>query len=268
MKQHYVWLSLLLCALTALAAEKQSPANETTIRFYRFPPDVSASDIILEPITIKKKGFVISPIDQFKDESQEYSLDVTYPKLKNHPDPRIEGRINRMFERLLFLGVLNKTADNWWSLEFIDLDTIDSHGVELITNFNVGIQQDNLLSIEQEYWSMIYKGANGIDCSITLTLNLSNGRIYQLDDLFVKNYSPKFLEIVNQTLKAKIENAKEVKKVTHFLITPKNFKVIFDEYEVAAGFHGKVKIDIPYRELEEFIDKKCPLAGFLKHAEK
>src|SRR5699024_7571566 len=113
-------------------------------------------------------------------------------------------------------------------------------------------------------------GANGENKTKVFTVNLDDGYIFELVDLIELQDKDKFKafnKIVNRTVvdneslnetinEQSLKDSLAVYDHLEWSIHQNKLRLYFNEYEIAAGSEGIVKLDIPLEKLTKLINKE------------
>lgn len=132
-------------------------------------------------------------------------------------------------------------------------------------DFSVEFFKDNLLILELNGYEYYFGAAHGMPSQTYVHINLSNGRIYELKDLFNENsnYVQVISDIVAQQIKDMGENSyifpdtyKGIRQDQPFYVDENNLYVYFTPYEIAAYAAGFPTFKIPFKDIMNIINTK------------
>lgn len=176
----------------------------------------------------------------------------------------IQNSINNMLRRevLGFYEKVKQEASQYYS---------DAKGVGInpfIANvtFDVKENENNIISIYTIYYQYS-GGAHGYNNDITYNINLSDGKLIELKDLFKKNIDYKSIinEKINKQIDEKIKeygestpiyDFKGIKDNQQFYLQDNNLVIYFELYEIAPYAAGIPKFEIPLKELKDVLNEK------------
>ncbi|WP_139491944.1 WG repeat-containing protein [Brevibacillus dissolubilis] len=186
------------------------------------------------------------------------NLLVYYPELHGLEDPVVQNQLNQHFKKKL-------STDNFgFGEEGTDATSTES-------SFSVTLYQKDLLVIETNSYIYPLGAAHGMPGLTYEHINLKNGHIYKLKELFKpdSNYHQKLAELLRQQAETKGEEKgimvtpDEVKssftEETGFYLTDKSLCIYFAPYAVGPYAAGFITFEIPYQELTDLIDQKGEL---------
>ena len=160
---------------------------------------------------------------------------------------------------------INETVEDLVKMqrkEFEDLEYMRS-------NYNVALNEKNILSIVFDnyvYWTGAMHGLTVLD---SLTVDLETGKKYEFDDLFNlnTNYKKRLTSIIKEQIKEQnvylIRNFEEINKNQNYYLDKENLVIYYQLYEYTPYAHGFLKFFIPYKDIEDIIDKNGPLARMI-----
>ncbi|MEG3069591.1 MAG: hypothetical protein RQM92_00865 [Candidatus Syntrophopropionicum ammoniitolerans] len=114
--------------------------------------------------------------------------DVVYPQVSGLRNDAVEDKINRLIEERV--------------AAMIPREGCDVYG-DITGNYEVMLNEQGILSLKFNVFTIRIHAANGIEEQRSLTLNLETGRLYRLYDLFERNSNYK--DVINEIIREQIE---------------------------------------------------------------
>ncbi|WP_339177125.1 polysaccharide deacetylase family protein [Oceanobacillus sp. FSL W7-1293] len=126
---------------------------------------------------------------------------------------------------------------------------------------------DKLYTIEFQAYQ-ITGGANGITKIKSFVMDLNENKLLQIDDVFQLNKSS--IQDIQELIMNKLHSNEEIKPYIldeeaekalndsnnwKWSVTPDNVIFYFDEYEIAAGAAGSIKVEIPIKEIKPYLNE-------------
>lgn len=180
--------------------------------------------------------------------------DVVYPQVSGLRNDAVEDKINRLIEERV--------------AAMIPREGCDVYG-DITGNYEVMLNEQGILSLKFNVFTIRIHAANGIEEQRSLTVNLETGRLYRLYDLFERNSNYK--DVINEIIREQIEERdipliKEFTGIDDFedyYLTRNNLVIYFQELEFTPHFVGIPEFPIPYSQIENLIRKDGPIARFI-----
>lgn len=180
--------------------------------------------------------------------------DVVYPQVSGLRNDAVEDKINRLIEERV--------------AAMIPREGCDVYG-DITGNYEVMLNEQGILSLKFNVFTIRIHAANGIEEQRSLTVNLETGRLYRLYDLFERNSNYK--DVINEIIREQIEERdipliKEFTGIDDFedyYLTRNNLVIYFQELEFTPHFVGIPEFPIPYSQIKNLIRKDGPIARFI-----
>ncbi|MCH4887066.1 DUF3298 and DUF4163 domain-containing protein [Acidaminobacter sp. JC074] len=175
--------------------------------------------------------------------SDNADVDISIPKLEGLEDKALQEAINQLLmDRAM--TVYDKAVE--------DIES-SQHG--FVSKIPVNVQQSfRLIEQTESYISFqvitFTVGASGYATSIIYNIDLDDNKQLTLDDIYPDIDALNALIIEDMTLRNQqgesffIEDFKGVESDQNFYIKDGNLVIVFDEYEIAAGYMGMPEIEI------------------------
>jgi hypothetical protein len=173
---------------------------------------------------------------------------VYYPQIEGIENKTIENGVNEELKQMSAV----KTIDGDTQLEY-----------SYTGDFSVEFFKDSLIVLNLNGYEYYFGAAHGMPSQVYPHINLSNGDMYELKDLFKEdsNYVEVLSNIVREQIKAMGENAyifqetyKGIKENQPFYVDENNLYIYFEPYEIAAFAAGFPTFKIPFSDIMDIID--------------
>ncbi|KXZ39756.1 WG containing repeat-containing protein [Alkalithermobacter thermoalcaliphilus JW-YL-7 = DSM 7308] len=225
-------------------------------RLYLYPNLIRA-DIDLRTFYLDKNSKVVYKENETLLLNSKYK--VIQEKFKPNKDylvyyPQISGMENNQ-------DYVNEKLKNLSNVKEISKDT----QLEYVYtgDFYVHFFRKNLLVLNLYSYEYYFGAAHGMPNKIYVHINLENGNIHKMGDLFKKD--SEYLEEISRIIREKIENDEEYSYVfpevfveinpdTLFYIDEKSLYIYFLPYEIGPYAAGFIQFEIPYEDIIDLID--------------
>lgn len=176
----------------------------------------------------------------------------------------IEKKINKMLRKevLDFFEKVKKEASQYYS----NAKGVGINPFVANVTFDIKENENNILSIYTIYYQYS-GGAHGYNNDITYNIDLSDGELIELKDLFKENVDYK--NIINKKINKQIDEMieangestpiyefKGIKDNQPFYLQDNNLVIYFELYEIAPYAAGIPKFEIPLKELKDVLSEK------------
>ncbi len=168
---------------------------------------------------------------------------------------------------LYFNNYKNSNAD-------IYKDNAASFNWEKNKSVKVQYNQNYILSIECYDYGYT-GGAHGLSVSRFSVVDLHDGHLFSLDDIFRPDYLNDLRDIINTQLRSKYKLQKDqsmkdagffydfVEPSTNFYVNKDGIGFYYNQYEVAPFAMGPIDIFVPFRFLKRILKENSPLLPLL-----
>lgn len=208
------------------------------------------------------------------DKGEKYEVDIKYPVMTENPNREIQDNFNS-----IVTGFVESRRNDFVKEAHKEAGS-DQMGMtfSLSYAFEVEYESGSLISLILNGNSFL-GGAHGNDEYYSLAYDVNGGRKLEMGDLFVANsgYLRRISEFCVQHLKDRLvkDGSSDDKWIeTGAAPDPANYKfftlnrdeivILFPQYQVASYAAGPQKVGIPYKNLEDIIDRDGPLGEFMK----
>ncbi|AJA49357.1 hypothetical protein CPAST_c32910 [Clostridium pasteurianum DSM 525 = ATCC 6013] len=169
------------------------------------------------------------------------------------------------------LGIRDKKRQRHINKKIADLAGVKKIGSEeqldynYFGDFSIEFFKKNLVVLEIHGYNYPFGAAHGMPTLIYVHVDLKEGKIYRLEDLFKKNshYVKVLSNIIEKQIKAQGEESeiwineyKGIKRDQPFFISQDVLNIYFYPYEIAPYAAGFPTFHIPFKEIDDIIDKK------------
>jgi hypothetical protein len=214
-----------------------------------------------------------------------YHVELNFTELTDYHDKKVLEKVKKELNRQFFEIKKNDCSSDPlinFKLMLIDLtqnyrtegrELKNEYGemnymlnYELIKNTKVVYNKNEVLIVELETY--VYSGgAHGIGNQSYLHFNMKTGEVYNLAVIFKPGYKNELNKIIQARCDEKkqsddffVFNDARPTVNENFYFDNKNFYFVYNPYEIAPYSSGYITIDIPIEKIENWIDKKGPLA--------
>jgi hypothetical protein len=180
---------------------------------------------------------------------------VSYPELMNGSTHSLTRKINAILQDTAYRAIVEYEP-----------------GTGVITansNFNVEVNQSNILSIRFENYYMREMTAHGSTGVSSVTLDLTTGYVFRFEELFRKNSN--YQAVINGIIREEIREQQlpllkpfaGVGPDEEYYLTPDNLVIYYQAYVYTPGYLGVLEFTIPYRQISEIIDPGGPIGRIM-----
>lgn len=169
------------------------------------------------------------------------------------------------------LGIKNKKRQRHVNKKIADLAGVKKIDSEKQLDYNyfgdffIEFFKKQLVVLEISGYNYPFGAAHGMPTLIYIHVSLKDGKIYSLEELFKKNshYVKVLSNIIEKQIKAQGEDSeiwineyKGIKRNQPFFISQDVLNIYFYPYEIAPYAAGFPTFHIPFKEIDDIIDKK------------
>jgi hypothetical protein len=229
-----------------------------------------------EPIVFT--GDVDLVAKQIKESNKKlnYEIDARYPQLTGGSNPNFEK-----FNQVVRASVTKRVAGFKKDMapeEGEEPPPEGSMGSDLNVGYDVGLAQDDLISVQFSVGSYYQGAAHPNTFTEVINYDLKNGKLLKLADLFkpgakylqaIANYC--IADLKKQAkdkglMDDEIQNgaAANAKNYQSWTITRKGLGINFDAYQVGPYAAGPQYVLVPYSSLKDVINPDGPVGQFAK----
>jgi hypothetical protein len=229
-----------------------------------------------EPIVFT--GDVDLVAKQIKESNKKlnYEIDARYPQLTGGSNPNFEK-----FNQVVRAAVTKRVAGFKKDMapeEGEEPPPEGSMGSDLSVGYDVGLAQDDLISVQFSVGSYYQGAAHPNTFTEVINYDLKNGKLLKLADLFkpgakylqaIANYC--IADLKKQAkdkglMDDEIQNgaAANAKNYQSWTITRKGLGINFDAYQVGPYAAGPQYVLVPYSSLKDVINPDGPVGQFAK----
>jgi hypothetical protein len=229
-----------------------------------------------EPIVFT--GDVDLVAKQIKESNKKlmYEIDARYPQLTGGSNPNFEK-----FNQVVRASVTKRVAGFKKDMapeEGEEPPPEGSMGSDLNVGYDVGLAQDDLISVQFSVGSYYQGAAHPNTFTEVVNYDLKNGKLLKLADLFkpgakylqaIANYC--IADLKKQAKDKGLEDegiqdgaAANAKNYQSWTITRKGLGINFDAYQVGPYAAGPQYVLVPYSNLKDLINPEGPVGQFAK----
>ncbi|MDW7651372.1 MAG: RsiV family protein [Bacillota bacterium] len=185
------------------------------------------------------------------------TIDVVFPSVFGLKNEAVQEKINTLIESIV-RGMMTVQGSQ------------DPNLAEMVGTFTIELNKENLLSIRFENFVIRKMAANGTTLLEALTVDLKTGKVYSLNDLFVKTrpYRIQLNKIIEAQIKQQdiptIGPFPGVKDDQDFYLKPKSLVIFFQELVFTPHFVGPPEFEIPYSQLTGLINMQGPIGRLIR----
>lgn len=202
-----------------------------------------AQEIKMERQTFSFEYFAENPLTGSQTKIQ---VKINYPQITGHPDGRIEQKINELLKRTAGIYADHKNE-------------LYNHG----TDFTIIALEYDTLSLEFEDGGAYLGAATGVTYNKNLNINLKNGEIYELKDVFRSSYRKALLPIVKKNAVCSqtgaIPDNPDIHDNHAFFVKGHTLTLVYQRREICAGADGPTYVPINLDEVKSMINPNGPL---------
>jgi len=235
----------------------------------------TAFSIHEEPIAFT--GDVDLVLKQIKESNKKlmYEIDARYPQLTGGSNPNFEK-----FNQVARASVLKEVAEfrkGMQPQEGEESPSENSMPSDLSISYEVGLAQDDLISVEYSVGSYYQGAAHPNTFTEVVNYDLKNGKQLKLADLFKPG--SKYLQAIANYCIADLKKQKDkglddagiesgaaasAKNYKSWMIMRKGLGINFDAYQVGPYAAGPQFVLVPYSSLKDVINPEGPVGQFAK----
>lgn len=195
---------------------------------------------LTEELTVKRNKF----------KANRYIL-VYYPQVEGLKDKAVMDSINEEL-RSIFVDAYSIIAE-----ENANLSVDDRFNASLL---------GNLLVIEKLGYDYFFGAVHGMPIMDYYYIDIRTGQFYQFKDLFLEgsDYAGKINELIRSEIAIRMESEdalfftdqfEGISEAPNFMLSEDAITIYFYPYEIAAYAAGFPEFDIPFADIEDFLNK-------------
>ncbi|WP_366922523.1 DUF3298 and DUF4163 domain-containing protein [Metallumcola ferriviriculae] len=183
-------------------------------------------------------------------------IDVIYPQV-SLIDQNVENKINSMIEQMVN------------SLVPTDVEDAEGCTVNVTGRYEITVNQDGILSLWIDVFTIRRMAANGITIRDSLTVDLGTGKSYELYELFKPGANDRI--VISDIIKREIKK-RDLPTITEFItitdnegyyLTPTDLVIYFQEITYFPHAAGIQEFPIPFVVLANMVRPGTPIAKLL-----
>ncbi len=242
----------ILILLASLFTHRKETAKDEKALSHK-SNDISANHTYMAPsIKIERQNFSFeyfakNPLTGLQ---VKVRVKINYPQITGHVDSRIEHKINELLKRTAGFYADHKNE-------------MYNHS----TDFTIIALEYDTLALEFEDGGAYLGAATGVTYNKNLNINLKNGEIYELKDIFRSSYREMLLPIVRKNAVCKQTGATPDNPDIHddheFYVKGHTLTLVYQRREICAGADGPTYVPIDLDEVKSIINPNGPLSYLL-----
>lgn len=179
--------------------------------------------------------------------------DITYPRVSGLKNKAVQAEINELIKAQVYKVLPN---DNCQTSTF--------------GKYEVKLNEKGLLSIVLYFYTIREQAANGLNIQKSLTVDLTTGKVYELEDLFKPG--SRYRMVLNEIIRQQIQEQgltliREFNGITDdedFYLTEDALVIYFQELEYTIHADGTPEFVIPYQRIEHLLRPGSPIFRLLE----
>ncbi|AKL94433.1 putative protein with DUF3298 domain [Clostridium aceticum] len=186
-----------------------------------------------------------------------HRVSLTYPEVIDLEDKEVEKTINDFIQEEIYKMIIEQGYEEDYTKEFWG-------------EYKVKLKEANILSMLVYINSYSKGAAHGLTAVKAINVDLSTGKVYDLQDLFIKNSD--YIEKINEVIKEEIIEKnipllvefETIDKKQDFYLTKDHLTIFFQLYEYTPYAYGIPEFEIPYTVLASTIEESNPMKAFIQ----
>lgn len=173
---------------------------------------------------------------------------VYYPQIKGMENHKVEDLVNKNLKEKSIIKHIDRKEELDYSY---------------FGQFTVEFFKHELLVLKLSAYNYPFGAAHGMPTEIYEHVDLTNGKFYELDNLFKKNCD--YVEVLSDIIRKQIESMgpdsgiwidqyKGIKENQPFYLSENVLNIYFTPYEIAPYAYGFPTFKIPYKDIMGIID--------------
>lgn len=181
-------------------------------------------------------------------------FDITYPRVQGLQDREVQNKINNLIQQRVNYLIPPGDCTVYASI---------------FGKYQVGLNEQGILSLSLQFYTIRHHAANGLNTQKSITVDLENGKVYQLYQLFRRNSNYRIVlnKMIREQIDAKgLHLTKDFKGITDYedyYLTGQALVIYFQELEYTIHAEGIPEFVIPYFKIRNLIDPQGPIGRFI-----
>lgn len=171
-------------------------------------------------------------------------FDIEYPQVINLKNIDAQRTINAL--------LYNKAFEHY---KLQDFTTEEAKASSFFVRYNITRFSHNIVSVKFDESFMMEHMAHPSNAVKAITLNLSNGKVYTLNDILIGNYAGRINKIIKASIKQRkiplLARFKGTEKDQEFYLTNDSLVIFFQEYVYTCRAEGPLVIQIPNSKVKD-----------------
>ena len=188
-----------------------------------------------------------------EEKIEQDCIDITYPQVVLN-NKSIQKEINDLIKRQINFLIPREGCSVY---------------AQIFGKYRVEVNRDGVLSLVIEFYTIRKQAANGLNVQKSITVNLENGKVYELHDLFKRTSNYKI--ILNKMIQEQIKEQnlhliKEFQGITDdqdYYLTDNALVIYFQELEYTLHAEGIPEFVIPYTKISNLISYDSPITKLI-----
>ena len=206
----------------------------------------------VEDIDIQGPDGVLGRLIKMRIQSEQYDLIIKYPYVLDMSNHELQNKINQLIK---------------------DQSGIDYKGRPNETfrqDYDVMLNKNGILSILNQSDMYMEGAAHGLSMRSTINIDMTDGKLYALSDLFKPgvDYKSKLNTMIKKKLaEDNIPLLREFEGIgdkQEYYLTDKELVVYYQLYDYTPYAYGFLEFYIPYGDIADIIEKKGPIGRMLE----
>lgn len=235
----------------------------------KFLPIIILLILFFSPVFGKDNPKISEKSFNYKSGDGRFKIAVKYPQISGLKNPVIEKKLNDFFMKKFLTGYedlygrkvnfLNKNDIEFCYKDFKDsFDPESTYSIE--KEYTIGVCQNNILSVLSSGLAILVPSAHPTKLIDTFTINLNNGKVYELKDLF----KPKsdYMKALDEIIKKRKSYIEKNNKSYDFYLTRDELVLINTSTIFAIqGVEERIK----FEKIKNILDENGPAFLLMKN---
>lgn len=206
----------------------------------------------VENIEIQGPDGVLGRLIKMKAQSNQYDLAIKYPYVIDMSNNELQNKINELFKAQSGADYKGRPDETFRQ------------------DYDVMLNKNGIISILNQSDMYMKGAAHGLSMRSAINIDMTNGKLYALKDLFKagSDYKGKLDTIIKDKLADdNIPLLREFQGIgdkQEYYLTEKELVVYYQLYDYTPYAYGFLEFYIPYKEITNFIDKEGPIVRILE----
>ncbi|MZP29031.1 DUF4163 domain-containing protein [Heliobacterium undosum] len=216
--------------------------------------DAAAKTVNLSRIT--ENAVTFKTVKEYS-EDEKMIIDIQYPQIDGMKDAAAQERINRQIrEQVTQFKQATLAEAEECHAQFAEAG-LPPRVFSVVSNYEVKYNANNLVSLRFIDYNYL-GGAHGMSYASSLTFDTTDGKVYELKDLFA---SSDYIDRISGQVKQQIKDRDiylfspftSIDAKQPFYLRPDGIVVYYQLYELTAYAYGFPEFTIPYSQLSDLL---------------